>query len=115
MDVKKEAAWAISNTTTGGTKEQIDYLIECNSISPLVKLLDSSDVRIIKVILEGLENILEIGERSKSEDSKNPYVSVIENSGGLEKIENLQQHSNDEIYEQAIKILEVFLGLKKMF
>ena len=113
MDVKKEAAWAISNATTGGTKEQIDYLIECNSISPLVKLLDSSDVRIIKVILEGLENILEIGERSKSEDSKNPYVSVIENSGGLEKIENLQQHSNDEIYEQAIKILEVFFGAEE--
>lgn len=109
-DVKKEAAWAISNATTGGTKDQIDYLITLNSIQSLIKLLDSTDVRIIKVILEGIENILEIGEQSKSFNCKNSYISIIEQAGGLEKIENLQQHENDGIYENAIKILERYFG-----
>lgn len=107
---KKEAAWAISNATTGGTKDQIDYLITLNSIQSLIKLLDSTDVRIIKVILEGIENILEIGEQSKSFNCKNSYISIIEQAGGLEKIENLQQHENDGIYENAIKILERYFG-----
>ena len=108
MDVKKEAAWAISNATTGGTRDQIDYLIECNSLPPLIKLLDCTDVRIIKVILEGLENILEIGEEDKKIHGKNLYISHIEQAGGLERIENLQQHPNNEIYEGSVKILERF-------
>jgi importin subunit alpha-1 len=112
-DVKKEAAWVISNATTGGTKEQVDYFIKCNSIPPLIRLLDSTDVRIIKVILEGLENILEIGEKFKLSNNKNPYTFVLEESGGLEKIENLQQHPNDEIYEHAVKILESFFGAEE--
>lgn len=27
FDIKKEAAWAISNATSGGTQEQIKYVI----------------------------------------------------------------------------------------
>lgn len=112
-DVKKEAAWAISNATTGGKKDQVDYLVKLNSINPLVKLLDSTDSRIIKVILEGLENILEIGEQSCLSGCENSYTTIIEQAGGLEKIENLQQHPNDEIYENAIKILERFFGAEE--
>jgi|Transcript_67679 hypothetical protein len=115
LDVKKEAAWAISNATTGGTKSQIDYLINLNSIPSLLKLLDSTDVRIIKVILEGIENILEIGEQSRLFNCKNAYIAAIEQAGGLEKIENLQQHENDGIYENAIKILERFFGAEDEF
>jgi len=113
LDVKKEAAWAISNATTGGKKEQIDFLLELNPLPPLLNLLDSSDVRIIKVILEGLTNILEIGENFERLDNKNDYVFQIEKAGGLEKLENLQQHPNDEIYENAIKILERFFGAEE--
>lgn len=28
FDIKKEAAWAVSNATSGGTAEQIRYLVE---------------------------------------------------------------------------------------
>lgn len=113
MDVKKEAAWAIANATTGGTSEQIDYLIKCNPIPSLIKLLESTDERIIKVILEGLENILETGEKMKLAHGKNLYVSPIGQAGGLEKIENLQQHPDDTIYESAVRILERFFDAQE--
>lgn len=58
FDIKKEAAWAISNATSGGTKEQIRALVTRGCIPPLCKLLDCNDHRIITVALEGLENIL---------------------------------------------------------
>jgi hypothetical protein len=33
---------------------------------------------------------------------------MIDDAEGLEKIENLQSHDNNEIYEKAVKILETY-------
>lgn len=38
----------------------------------------------------------------------NYYAQLVEEAEGLEKIENLQSHDNNEIYEKAVKILETF-------
>lgn len=56
----QEAAWALSNATSGGTADQIKYLVSINCIRPLCDLLTCSDVRIVTVALEGLENILKV-------------------------------------------------------
>ena len=60
FDIKKEAAWALSNATSGGTHDQIKYLVQIGCIKPLCELLVCSDVRIVTVALEGLENILKV-------------------------------------------------------
>ena len=110
FDVKKEAAWAISNATSGGTPEQIKYLVEQGCIEPLCNLLDIHDARIISVALEGLENILRVGQREKDTSGAeyNEYARTIEAVEGLDKIEALQHHTNQEVYEKALRILEVF-------
>lgn len=36
----------------------------------------------------------------------NLYAQMIDEFEGLDKIENLQTHDNNEIYEKAVKILE---------
>lgn len=56
--VQKEAAWAITNFTSGASSEQILYLVQCNVIKPLCDLLVSNDTKLIKVLLDGLFNIL---------------------------------------------------------
>lgn len=38
FDIKKEAAWAISNATSGGTADQIRLLVQHGCIKPLVRL-----------------------------------------------------------------------------
>ncbi len=58
FDIKKEAAWAISNATSGGRADQIHTLVQAGAIKPLCDLLTCSDPRIITVALEGIENIL---------------------------------------------------------
>ena len=58
FDIKKEAAWAISNATSGGRHDQIKYLVNAGAIKPLCDLLTCSDPRIVTVALEGIENIL---------------------------------------------------------
>ncbi|KAJ6319021.1 hypothetical protein OIU76_014376 [Salix suchowensis] len=111
FDIKKEAAWAVSNATSGGTHEQIKFLVSQGCIKPLCDLLVCPDPRIVTVCLEGLENILKVGDAEKSLGNSgevNLYAQMIEDAEGLEKIENLQSHDNNEIYEKAVKILETY-------
>eukprot|EP00898_Chlorokybus_atmophyticus_P004637 jgi/Chlat1/5174/Chrsp33S05153 len=115
FDIKKEAAWAISNATSGGTPDQIKYLVSQACIKPLCDLLTCSDARIVTVALEGLENILKVGEHDKEQGMTggiNLYAQWVDEAEGLEKIEQLQNHSNNDIYEKAVKILEVYFGLE---
>eukprot|EP00741_Cyanophora_paradoxa_P024054 tig00021721_g23229.t1 len=114
FDIRKEAAWAISNATSGGSKEQIKYLVKAGCIKPLCDLLTVSDARIITVALEGLENVLKVGETEKEAmGGANEFASAIDEAGGLDKIEQLQNHQNNDIYEKAVKILETYFGLEE--
>jgi len=111
FDIKKEAAWAISNATSGGTADQIRYLVHQGAIKPLCDLLTVQDVRIVTVALEGLENILKVGEQMRKmpgSTGSNPFAQIVEDSEGLDKIEALQEHQNEDLYEKAVAILEAY-------
>ncbi|CAL1300548.1 unnamed protein product [Larinioides sclopetarius] len=109
---RKEAAWAIANATSGGSPEQVRYLVEQNCIPPLCELLTVLDTKIIQVALNGLENILRLGEQdAKAQGTVNPYAVMIEGCYGLDKIEYLQSHENVEIYQKAFDIIEHYFGL----
>ena len=87
------------------------FLVSQGCIKPLCDLLICPDPRIVTVCLEGLENILKVGEAEKNvsnTDGVNLYGQMIDDAEGLEKIENLQSHDNTEIYEKAVKILETY-------
>jgi HEAT repeat protein len=114
FDIRKEAAWAISNATSGGTPAQIKYLVQRGCIRPLCDLLEVAEVKIITVALEGLENILKTGELAAKDrpDGMNEHATFIVEAEGLEKIENLQRHDNHDIYEKAIKILELYFEVE---
>ncbi|PSS19666.1 Importin subunit alpha-1 like [Actinidia chinensis var. chinensis] len=111
FEIKKESAWAISNATSSGSHDQIKYLVSQSCIKPLCDLLVCPDPRIVTVCLEGLENILKVGEAEKNlgrTGDANLYAQMIDDADGLEKIENLQSHDNNEIYEKVVKILETY-------
>jgi hypothetical protein len=114
FDIRKEAAWAISNATSGGTDEQIHKLVQQGCIHPLCDLLEVQDAKIITVALEGLENILKVGEKDSQKslngDGNNMMAHYIDEAGGLVKIENLQHHENNDIYEKALKVLDTYFG-----
>jgi importin subunit alpha-6/7 len=113
FDIKKEAAWAVSNATSGGTSDQIRFLVHQGCIKPLCDLLACSDPRIVTVALEGLENILKIGAaESEHQGGENPYAQLVDESEGLDKIEELQNHANEDIYQKAVDILERYFDVE---
>ncbi|KAI9884704.1 MAG: Importin alpha subunit (Karyopherin alpha subunit) (Serine-rich RNA polymerase I suppressor protein) [Watsoniomyces obsoletus] len=114
---RKEACWAISNATSGGLQrpEQIRYLVHQGAIRPLCDLLSCPDNKIIQVALDGLENILRVGEMDKESaedpnDRVNKFALAIEEAGGMEKIHESQNNANEEIYMKAYNIIEKYFS-----
>jgi len=113
FDVKKEAAWAVSNATSGGNSEQIRHLVSLDVIPCLCDLLNSNNCKVIMVALEGLENILKVGENDKAiTQGRNLYAQKVEECGGLDQLENLQtaEMIGDDIYERLIIIVRKYFG-----
>uniref|UniRef100_A0A7N8YQG9 Importin subunit alpha n=1 Tax=Mastacembelus armatus TaxID=205130 RepID=A0A7N8YQG9_9TELE len=102
---QKEAAWAISNLTISGRKDQVEFLVEQNVIPPFCNLLSVKDSQVVQVVLDGLKNILIMAG-----DEASTIAEIIEECGGLEKIENLQQHENEDIYKLAFEIIDQYFS-----
>ncbi|RPB29906.1 ARM repeat-containing protein [Terfezia boudieri ATCC MYA-4762] len=114
VKTRKEACWAISNATSGGLQkpDQIRYLVQQGCIKPLCDLLACMDNKIIQVALDGLENILKVGEMDKptTQQNVNLYAMYIEEAGGMEKIHQAQINANEEIYMKAYNIIEKYFS-----
>jgi hypothetical protein len=105
---KKEACWAISNATSSGVQkpDQIRYLVQQGCIKPLCDILVINDIKIIQVALDALENILKVGEMDKATTGGvNLFADHIDSAGGVEKIYNLQNHDNADIYRKSYGII----------
>merc|ERR1711874_796307 len=85
MNIVKEAAWTISNITAGN-HNQIQVVIEAGVLTPL------SDILATAQKLEETDKV----------------AMMIEECGGLDRIENLQTHENEAIYHKALQIIETF-------
>ncbi|OQR70798.1 importin subunit alpha-4-like [Tropilaelaps mercedesae] len=109
---QKEAAWAVSNFTISGSKEQIECLIEHGVIPPLCDLLVLSDVQVLQVALDALNNLLRVGKMAARSPSPTytPVAFQIEGCGGLDKIEALQESDNEEIYKLAYDIIDQYFS-----
>lgn len=102
--VQKDAAWAISNATTTGTPSQIKFLVQQGCIPPLIQLLKCADVQIVHVCLDALQNILHVGEM-EAVNGENRMATFIEEADGIETIQGLQMHENDDVYVKASLII----------
>lgn len=106
-EVRKEATWVLSNIATGGRERHVEALVELGGIDAICSVLDVADMKITLVALDAVEKILEAGLRLG-----HSYAELVDEAGGLELIEGLQEHQNEDIYEKAISIIEQFFGIE---
>ncbi|KAF2074361.1 hypothetical protein CYY_004337 [Polysphondylium violaceum] len=107
FEVKREACWALSNATNGSPKV-VQFLYQNKIIERFVECLDHQDTILIKVVLEGLLNMVKVGEELAKKSGINPYVVAIAEADGDISIETLQQHSSKEIYKKALELSSYF-------
>uniref|UniRef100_A0A1A7XN45 Importin subunit alpha n=2 Tax=Iconisemion striatum TaxID=60296 RepID=A0A1A7XN45_9TELE len=106
---QQEAVWAVTNLTKGGTLKQVSFLSRCNVLEPLLNLLKVKDSKTILVILEAISNILQVAKNAgEGED----MCLMIQELGGLEKIEALQFDDNESVYKYSHKIIDRFFSEK---
>jgi len=80
---------------------------------PMIDLLVVSDVKIVGVALDAIENILRCGKQTQQENGlpENPVVVLVEQAGGMERIEALQEDPNEDVYQKAMRMLETYFPL----
>ncbi|BES87452.1 unnamed protein product [Nesidiocoris tenuis] len=104
---QKEAMWAITNMTSGGNLHHKAALIQLGAISSMCDLLDCKDWKTVLVILDGLNNLL--GAAEKSGDLESVAV-LVEECGGLEKLELLQHHENENVFQKSAAIIDNYFS-----
>lgn len=92
--------------TISGSQSQIELLVEKGVIEPMCDLLAVTDPQVIQVVLDGLNNILKSGGGMNYQ----PIATMIEQCGGLDKIEALQNHENEDIYQLAYDIIDKYFS-----
>ena len=110
FEIKKEVAWALGNATGSSTAEQIRHLVGEGCVKPMCDLLTCHDARIVTVAMEGLQHILKMGasDRDEAGGSVNQYAKFVEEAGGVEKLNELQSHSDIDVVDHANIFLELY-------
>ena len=63
------------------------------------------DTQVVQVVLDGINNLLKLAGTELEQ-----VTATIEECGGLDKIESLQNHENVEIYKLAYEIIEQYFS-----
>lgn len=93
--------------TSGGTIQQLAELVRANVLPPLCNLLNVKEWGTIIVVLDGLNNILTAAEKSRQLEQ---VAIMIEEAGGLDKLEALQHHENERIYQKSMTMIDTFFS-----
>ncbi|KAK2117161.1 hypothetical protein P7K49_004047 [Saguinus oedipus] len=128
--VQKEAIWTVANFVTGATLDQLIQLVHSGILEPLVNLLTAPDVKIVLIILDVISFILEVRcpeqvglqisvsnwmktfnlarktQAAEKLSEKENVCLLIEELGGIDRIEALQLHENRQISLSALSIIE---------
>lgn len=103
----------LSNATDSKQPDLVRRLLALGILEPLCNMLKKSDTRLLNIALDAIDNILATGLKTPTHDLRNPHAVLFDEIGGLDKLEELQGHPNQGIYERTIILMEKYFGLEE--
>lgn len=108
---KHEALYTLCNALNGSTQEQVRTLVlNYKVISVISYYLDNENETLLTTLLKTLDNILDHGRK----DPKIPedcYQQLVEDCGGLDKLEDLGDHASNDIFNKSVEIIKKYWKL----
>jgi HEAT repeat protein len=105
-DVRKEAVWVISNISTAAKNAHLLTLLQLGVITPICDVLTVDDAKVVMCALEALEVFLKLNDTRADLD----LLAAVSDCGGVDALENLQEHANTDVYEKAVELIEMYFG-----
>jgi len=102
-----EAVWVIFNVCSGGTMDQACYLLQSGAIPGVCRMLKAADPRILSLVLDTIRLLLETATKIGETEAA---TMLVEECGGLDEIEILQNHTNEEVYQKALQLVETYFS-----
>jgi len=102
-----EAAWTVYNICSGGTTDQAAYVLQNGALSNICNLFKSKEVRAIGLTLDAVGLMLDVANKMGELEQA---TLVVEECGGLDEIEQLQNHDNEDIYQKALGLVEKYFS-----
>jgi importin subunit alpha-2 len=103
--IKGEAMWVVANILSGGSQSQIEHLIRLGALPKLCTMLSTKDVKSVLVVLESIAAILSFADKMGCLEEA---TICVEECGGLDLIEKLQESESEDVYRHAVAIIEKY-------
>jgi hypothetical protein len=114
FEERREAVWTLCNAATVGSRNQKLTLVLRDGFRVLELLSDylgvCRDIAVLRSVLDAIYALLDAGDEA---NDLNPFCHIIEECGGLDLIESLQEYESAEVYASAVRILERFFECRE--
>jgi importin subunit alpha-2 len=102
-----EASWCIANMCQGASHDQMEVLIAADVITSCCAHLESANAKFLQNMMDSLNAVISAGIALGRRDD---ILLAVEECGGLDKLENLQQHQNEQVYQKALQMIEAYFN-----
>ena len=120
FDVKKEAGWVVANAMHSYQSEPgaraaaiVARLVELGCIAPMVSMLEANDATMQKLMLDAMTNMMAAGKELGASKGVNVFAVAMDEAEGIDALEKLQEHENEEVYSKAVHLLEEYFGAEE--
>ncbi|KAL0222539.1 hypothetical protein RCL1_002393 [Eukaryota sp. TZLM3-RCL] len=111
FEVRKEALWCTANALVSGNPEHAAKIVQEGALMAITQLLAVNDTDTILVALDALSGLLRHGQSVANETGEaNCYVEALQQSGGFEKICDLQKHPDEKVYNKSFGLLTKYFS-----